>query len=111
MTDRSARVVAVVITTPLLGPRYGALRKELAIAVMSRTSDDLVPPPTGSGPANQASPSRRYLHMLRRYGRTGVQNPYYPRPGRPGIMGTWHPTRTTARSRSGSMCWATGGRR
>src|SRR6516162_9655606 len=102
MTDRSARAVAVVITTPLLGPRYGTLRKELAVAAMPLTSDDPVPPPAGRGPANWASRGRQHRHMLRRCGREGVQNPYYPRPGRPGIMGTWHPTRTTARSRSGS---------
>ena len=41
----------------------------------------------GPGPASRASSGRQYPHMLRRHGRAGVQNPYYPGPGLPGIMG------------------------
>ena len=41
----------------------------------------------GSEPPNQASDGRQYPDTLRRYGRAGVQNLYYPESGLPGIMG------------------------
>src|SRR6516225_3890318 len=69
-TDRSARAVAVVITTPLSrGPGMGRSGKELAGSAMPPTSDDPVPPSAGPGPANWASRGRQYPHMLRRYDR------------------------------------------
>src|SRR6516165_4190855 len=65
MTDRSARAVAVVITTPLpRAPVQGRSGKELAAAVMSRTSDGLVPPPAGPRPGESASSGRQHPHML-----------------------------------------------
>src|SRR5215467_6364580 len=74
MTDRSARAVAVVITTPLSrGPVRGRSGKELAVAARPWTSDDPVPPPAGPGPANRASRGWQYPHMLRRYDRAGYR--------------------------------------
>src|ERR1700756_2424728 len=64
MTDRSARPIAVVITTPLPGPGMGRSGKELAVAAMPRTSDGLVPPPAGLRPGESALSSWPHPHTL-----------------------------------------------
>src|SRR5690242_16644526 len=59
MTDTSARAAAIVITTPhSSGPGTGPLSQELAPTVRPRTSDGLVPPPTGPRRFRSASRER-----------------------------------------------------